>query len=785
MLTDSSRIKLLRELLANRILVIDGAFGTYIQGLNFGPEDFGGPQYEGCNEYVVLTRPEAIRKMHHSFLEVGADLIETATFGAIPYVLGEYSLADQTHRINRRAAELARLEADAFSTPDKPRFVIGSMGPGTKTISVTGGITFDQVADAYEEQALGLIEGGVDVLLAETVQDTVNVKAVLTGIERAIQKTGAPVAVSVQGTIETMGTLLAGQDIEAFYVSLAHRDLLWMGLNCATGPDFMTDHLRTLSEICRFDVSCVPNAGLPDEDGKYNETPEMFASKVARFIDNGWVNLVGGCCGTTPQHIKLLADAVAGKKPRTPSTLRRSVVSGIETLVIDDGTRPVIVGERTNVLGSRKFKRLIGQGKFEEASEIGRAQVRKGAHVLDVCLQDPDRNEMADVTTFLDILVKKIKVPLMIDSTDAAVIEESLKRSQGKAIINSINLEDGEERFKKVVPLARRFGAALVVGCIDEDKQQAQAVTRERKLQVAQRSFKLLTEKYGVEPEDIIFDPLVFPVGTGDKNYIGSGVETIEGIRLIKAGAAELQNRARRLQRVVRAAGGGPRSSQLGDAVPLRAGRARPRDRQLREARTLPVDSGRGAQARRGSHLVARRGSDRGVRGAFPRAQGQGDRRAAPLAAARRAPRALHSGGFQGRPLRGFERGAHGARPARNHQRPVDEGDGRGRAAVQRQSDDRRRGAAIGRSDEGRGRASRTAHDQDRERQQGQNHPRDGQGRRSRHRKKSGRDHSRQQRLQRRQSRHQGAARGVSSRPIASIGPTRSGCRGCWSSRRR
>jgi 5-methyltetrahydrofolate--homocysteine methyltransferase len=535
MLTDLARIKLLRELLTQRILVIDGAFGTYIQGLNFGPDDFGGPQYEGCNEYVVLTRPDAIRQMHRSFLSVGADLIETATFGAIPYVLAEYNLSDQTHRINQRAAEIARAEADAFSTPDQPRFVIGSMGPGTKTISVTGGITFDQVADAYEAQALGLIEGGVDVLLLETMQDTVNVKAILTGVERAIKKTGAPVAVSVQGTVETMGTLLAGQDIEAFYVSLAHRDLLWMGLNCATGPDFMTDHLRTLSEICRFDVACVPNAGLPDEEGKYNETPEMFASKVARFIDNGWVNLVGGCCGTTPEHIKLLADAAAGRKPRVPSTLRRSVVSGIDTLVIDNDTRPVIVGERTNVLGSRKFKRLIGQGKFEEASEIGRAQVRKGAHVLDVCLQDPDRNEMADVTTFLDILVKKIKVPLMIDSTDAAVIEESLKRSQGKAIINSINLEDGEERFKKVVPMARRFGAALVVGCIDEDKQQAQAVTRERKLQVAQRSFKLLTEKYGVEPEDIIFDPLVFPVGTGDKNYIGSGVETIEGIRLIKA----------------------------------------------------------------------------------------------------------------------------------------------------------------------------------------------------------------------------------------------------------
>ena len=251
-----------------------------------------------------------------------------------------------------------------------------------------------------------------------------------------------------------------------------------MGLNCATGPDFMTDHLRTLSGISRFFVACVPNAGLPDEEGHYNETPAMLAGKIARFAENGWVNLVGGCCGTTPEHIRLLVQAVAGKRPRQRSTVRRSVVSGIETLVIDNDTRPVIVGERTNVLGSRKFKRLVADGKFEEASEVGRVQVRRGAHILDVCLQDPDRDEMADVTRFLEIEVKKVKVPLMIDSTDHRVIEESLKRTPGKSLINSINLEDGEDRFKKVVPLARRFGAALVVGCIDDDKQQAQAVTR-------------------------------------------------------------------------------------------------------------------------------------------------------------------------------------------------------------------------------------------------------------------------------------------------------------------
>ncbi len=409
------------------------------------------------------------------------------------------------------------------------------MGPTTKSISVTGGVTFDQLAASYQEQAEGLIEGGADVLLLETVQDILNCKAGLVAIERAIEKLGSPVAVAVSGTIETMGTLLAGQDIEAFYASIAHRDLLWIGLNCATGPDFMTDHLRTLASISRFNVACVPNAGLPDEEGRYNETPELLAQKVARFAENGWVNLVGGCCGTTPEHIRLLAKAVAASRPRTRATLRRSILSGIESLVIDENTRPVIIGERTNVLGSRKFKRLIGEGKFDEAAEIGRLQVRRGAHMLDVNLQDPDRNETADVIRFLELLVRKIKVPIVIDSTDANVIEDALKRTPGKSLINSVNLEDGEERFAKVVPHARRYGAALVVGCIDEDKHQAQAITRQRKLQIAERSFKLLTSKYGVEPEDIFFDPLVFPIGTGDRNYIGSGVETIEGIRLIKA----------------------------------------------------------------------------------------------------------------------------------------------------------------------------------------------------------------------------------------------------------
>ncbi len=535
MTSGNERLKLLKEALAERILLLDGATGTAIQALGLGAADFGGPELEGCNENLVRTRPDLITALHESYLDAGADIIETDTFGATSVVLAEYGLAETAQAINRRAAALARAAADRASTAAKPRFVAGSMGPTTKSISVTGGVTFDALAASYREQAVGLLEGGADLLLLETVQDTLNCKAALAGIDQALAETGVSAAVAVSGTIETMGTLLAGQDIEAFYVSLAHRDLLWIGMNCATGPDFMTDHLRTLAALARTAVACMPNAGLPDENGRYHETPESFARKLGRFVESGWINVLGGCCGTTAEHIRLLAAMIEGLRPRIPVSARRAVVSGVEALAIDDSTRPVLVGERTNVLGSRKFKRLVTEGELEQAAELGRQQLRRGAHLLDVCLQDPDRNETADLARFLEVLCRKVKAPLMIDSTDPNAIEEALKRTPGKSIINSINLEEGEERIRRVVPLARRYGAALVVGCIDDDKRQAQAISRQRKLSIAERSFALLTRKYGVEPEDIIFDPLVFPAGTGDANYAGSAVETIEGIRLIKS----------------------------------------------------------------------------------------------------------------------------------------------------------------------------------------------------------------------------------------------------------
>ncbi|MFL6276583.1 MAG: methionine synthase, partial [Blastocatellia bacterium] len=529
------RTKLLEELLAERILVLDGATGTAIQAHQLTAEDFGGAQLEGCNENLVFTRPDVVLDIHRGYLEAGADIIETNTFGGTPIVLAEYGLQDLAVQQNETAARLARQAAAEYSTTNRPRFVAGSIGPTTKSISVTGGVTFDELINAFHAEATGLVTGGADILLVETQLDTRTTKAALIGIWKVFDELGIRVPVMVSGTIEVMGTMLAGQTAEALAVSLAHADLLSIGLNCATGPELMTDHVRSVAAIAQTRVSCVPNAGLPDpETGQYRETPETFAATIERFVDHGWLNLVGGCCGTTAAHIRALAQMVEGKRPRAWQPHHRTLFSGIDFVEASDDQRPLIVGERTNEVGSRKFKRLITEEKYEEAAEVGRQQVKGGAQIIDVNLQNADRDELYDIDRFYDRLNRLIKVPIMIDTTDAVAIEQSLTFCQGKSIINSINLEDGLEKFERVTPLARKYGAALIVGCIDEDKEQAQAVTRERKLAVAERSVKLLTEDYGIRPEDIIIDPLVFPCATGDRNYVGSAVETIEAVRLIK-----------------------------------------------------------------------------------------------------------------------------------------------------------------------------------------------------------------------------------------------------------
>jgi 5-methyltetrahydrofolate--homocysteine methyltransferase len=525
--------------LSERILIMDGAMGTMLQRANLTAADFGGEELEGCNENLNLTAPSVIRAIHEEYLQAGADIIETNTFGATSIVLDEYQLGHKAYEINKVAAQLAKQAAEKYSTPGWPRYVAGSIGPTTKSLSVTGGTTFAELSASYEEQAIGLIDGGADVLLIETSQDLLNVKAAYVGIQNAFDKTGVTLPLIISGTIEPMGTTLAGQSIEAFYISVEHMKPVAVGLNCATGPEFMQDHIRSLSNLAQTAVSCYPNAGLPDEEGHYHETPETLARKLAGFAQQGWLNIVGGCCGTTPDHIKAISSELRNYQPRKTTAEPVHMVSGIEPFIYDDPTlRPIMVGERTNVIGSRKFKRLIAEGKFDEAAEIARAQVKNGAHVIDICLADPDRDELVDMENFLQEAVKKIKAPLVIDSTDDKVIEKALTFSQGKAIINSINLEDGEERFQAVVPLIHRYGAAVVVGTIDE---AGMGVTVERKLAIAERSYNLLVQKYGVKPQDIIFDPLVFPVGTGDEQYIGSAKATVEGIRAIKKRFPETQ----------------------------------------------------------------------------------------------------------------------------------------------------------------------------------------------------------------------------------------------------
>jgi 5-methyltetrahydrofolate--homocysteine methyltransferase len=533
----NTRQQALLDALATRILVLDGAMGTMIHQEPLSIEtDFLGR--ENCPEMLNITRPDLIGRIHRSYFEAGADIVETNTFGGMPLVLAEFNLRDRTHEINVKAVQIARQAADEYSTPDKPRFVAGSMGPTTKDLNVTVTSTFDQMRATYLEQARGLVDGGADLLLVETCFDTGSLKAALLAIDQLGDELGLHIPVIASVTIEQNGTMLAGQGIDALYTSIANHDLLAIGMNCATGPDMMTDHIRTLDQMSTHRISCYPNAGLPNsETGKFGETPESLAAQLEKFAERGWLNIVGGCCGTTPAHIKAISDVVKKYKPRPLKTPpHRAFYSGKELVEADESNRPLIVGERTNVIGSRLFKDMVAAEKWEEATDIGRRQVRNGAHVVDVCLQSSDRDEIKDIPLFYDKLMRKIKAPIMIDTTDPAAVELALTYCQGKSIINSINLEDGEEKFEKMCPIAHAYGAALIIGTIDEDKLQAQAFTRERKLAVAKRSVELATTKYKIPVEDLIIDPLVFPCATGDENYIGGAVETIEALRLIKAG---------------------------------------------------------------------------------------------------------------------------------------------------------------------------------------------------------------------------------------------------------
>ena len=520
--------------LKNRILLLDGAMGTMIQKQNLTADDFGGEKYEGCNDYLVLTKPEIIKNIHKEYLKSGSDIIETNSFGALDIVLKDYDLEDRAFEMSKRAAELVNEAILEYRSenPDDTRhlYVAGALGPSNKSISVTGGVTFDELVHTYYTAVSGLLAGGVDLILFETIQDTRNLKAAYLGLKKAMEE-NYTVPLMLSFTIESTGTTLAGQTADAFYYAVNHMHPFSVGLNCATGPEFMTQFLKTLNDISNTYISVYPNAGLPNEDGEYEETPVTLANKLEPFFKNKYLNIVGGCCGTTPDYIKEIKEKTVNYEPRNIDKNKNfNNLSGLISLETPKD-RPIYVGERTNVIGSRIFKNLIAQEKFDEATEVARLQIKGDADVIDVCLANPDRDEVADMKAFLEKVSKFAKVPIMLDSTDINVVEKGLTYLQGKGIINSINLEDGEEKFKKMAEVIKEFGAAVVVGLIDEE---GMAVSLEKKIKVARRSYELLTKKYGIDERDIIFDTLVFPVATGDQKYIGSASATIEAIREIK-----------------------------------------------------------------------------------------------------------------------------------------------------------------------------------------------------------------------------------------------------------
>ncbi|GAC1303436.1 MAG: methionine synthase [Vulcanimicrobiaceae bacterium] len=527
--------------LADRVLVFDGAMGTELMEMGLTDDDFGGAGYHGCNEALVLTRPDLIRRVHDAYLAAGADVVETDSFTASRLKLDEYALGEKTSEINLAAARIAREACDAVSTPEKPRFVAGSLGPTGMLISSSdptlSKITFDELADLYGEQSRYLVEGGVDLLLLETSQDLLEMKAAIAGITRAFAKGLRRVPIQAQSTLDVTGRMLLGTDIRAVTATLDALAIDVIGLNCSTGPTHMRDAVRYLVDNSRCFVSVIPNAGLPLMGPKgetiYPERPGEMARELRGFVDDFGVHAIGGCCGTTPAHIAAFVAAVAGKRGRAlePKSLQFAASSMTATALKQDGS-PLLVGERINAQGSRKIKRLLLEDAYDDIVLVAREQVEGGAHVLDLCTALTERvDEDLQMATIVKRLAQSVETPLMIDSTEAKVIEAALKIYAGRAIVNSVNLENGREKIDTVLPLVVESGAAVVALTIDET---GMAKTAERKAEVARRIYDIVCGEYGIPPGALIFDALTFTLATGDPEFFPSAVETIEGIRLIK-----------------------------------------------------------------------------------------------------------------------------------------------------------------------------------------------------------------------------------------------------------
>ena len=590
----------LRRLAAERILVLDGAMGTMIQALGLDEQGFRGARFDawnrevrGNNDLLILTQPDAVRAIHLAYFRAGADIVSTNTFSSTRIAQADYGMAGIAHELNLEGARLARAAADIAQREDgRERFVAGALGPTNRTASISPdvanpgfrAITFDELRAAYAEQVEGLIAGGVDLLLIETIFDTLNAKAAIMAIAEVAAARGADVPVMISGTItDRSGRLLSGQTPAAFWNSVRHASPLSVGLNCALGASEMRAHIAELSRIADTLVCAYPNAGLPNEFGRYDESPEYMAGLLGEFADAGLVNLVGGCCGTTPEHIGAIARAVAGKPPRqVPEPPRRLRLSGLEAFALTPEIPFVNVGERTNVTGSARFRKLVTAGDYPAALAIARDQVENGAQIIDVNMDEGLLDSEQAMVTFLNLIAAEpdiARVPVMVDSSKFSVIEAGLKCLQGKPVVNSISMKEGEAAFIEHARTVRRYGAAVVVMAFDE---QGQADTVERKCAIAKRAYDILVNEVGFPPEDIIFDPNIFAIATGMEEHDGYGVAFIEAARWIPAELAARPCLGRSVEPVVlvprqRA---GARGDALGVPLSRHQGRHGPRHRQ-------------------------------------------------------------------------------------------------------------------------------------------------------------------------------------------------------------
>jgi 5-methyltetrahydrofolate--homocysteine methyltransferase len=529
------------DALEKKVLVFDGAMGTSLQVQNLTAEHFGGEQYNGCNDYLVISYPEAVEKVHRSFLEVGVDVLETDTFRSNRITMAEYKLGDRVIEINETAAKLARRLADEYAEKTgQPRFVAGSIGPSGKLPSTNdpelSNVSFDELVDTFREQAVGLIRGGVDLLLIETSQDILEVKASIIGIYKAFDETQIWLPIQAQITLDTTGRMLLGTDINASLAILEGMGIDVIGLNCSTGPEHMRQPIQFLGEKSTLPVSCIPNAGLPlnvDGQAVYPLEPEPFANDLYEFVTKHNISIVGGCCGTTPEHLKLLIQKLdAHPHPKRPLQSTPQLASAMSAIAMRQDPPPTLLGERLNAQGSRKFKRLLLEEDYDSILEIAREQVDFGAHALDISCAVTERPDEAEL---MRKVVKKLEmgvdVPLVIDTTELDVLEIALKTAPGRCLINSTHLESGRDKADKIFKLAKDHNAAVIVLTIDEN---GMAKTREKKLEVAKRIYDIAVNDHGLKPEDLVYDALTFTLATGDEEFVDSAIETIEGIRLIK-----------------------------------------------------------------------------------------------------------------------------------------------------------------------------------------------------------------------------------------------------------